>query len=174
MREESRNMAVCSMTAALGVVVMLLGAVLELGVYLCPMVIGLGLIPIGRRYGLKYQLLLWIVISILSFLLVPNPEENLMFAGLFGWYPAVQPKLQKLPRVPRTVVKLLLFNGVALALESLVLLVLVPEAMDSAMAVLLLLLGNALFVLYDRVIDRFDVIVGNLKKRFRCKNSRFF
>lgn len=169
MREQSRRMAVCSMTAALGVVVLLLGAVLELGMYVCPMVVGLCLIPIGRRFGVKYQLLLWVVISLLSLLIVPNPEENLVFAGLFGWYPALQPRMQKLPKLLRTLLKLLLFNAVVIALETLVLYVLVPEAIDSAMLVLLLLLGNVMFVMYDRVIGRFDVIEENLKKRFSRK-----
>lgn len=169
MREQSRRMAVCSVAAALGVVVLLLGAVLELGIYVCPMVVGLCLIPIGRRFGVKYQLLLWIVISFLSFLLVPNPEENLVFAGLFGWYPALQPRMQKLPKILRALLKLLLFNAVVVALEALVLYVLVPEAIDSAMLVLLLLLGNVMFVMYDRVIGRFDVIEENLKKRFSRK-----
>ena len=169
MRDQSRRMAVCSVAAALGVVVLLLGAVLELGIYVCPMVVGLCLIPIGRRFGVKYQLLLWIVISFLSFLLVPNPEENLVFAGLFGWYPALQPRMQKLPKILRTFLKLLLFNAVVVALEALVLYVLVPEAVDSAMLVLLLLLGNVMFVMYDRVIGRFDVIEENLKKRFSRK-----
>ena len=169
MRDQSRRMAVCSVAAALGVVVLLLGAVLELGIYVCPMVVGLCLLPIGRRFGVKYQLLLWIVISFLSFLLVPNPEENLVFAGLFGWYPALQPRMQKLPKILRALLKLLLFNAVVIALETLVLYVLVPEAVDSAMLVLLLLLGNVMFVMYDRVIGRFDVIEENLKKRFSRK-----
>ena len=169
MREQSRRMAVCSVTAALGVVVLLLGAVLELGMYVCPMVVGLCLIPVGRRFGVKYQLLLWIVISLLSFFLVPNPEENLVFAGLFGWYPVLQPRMQKLPKLLRTLLKLLLFNVVVIALEALVLYVLVPEAIDSAMLILLLLLGNVMFVMYDRVVERFDVIEANLKQRFSHK-----
>ena len=162
-------MAVCSMASALGVVVMLLGAVLELGMYVCPMVVGLCLIPIGRQFGVKYQLLIWIVVSILSFLLVPNPEENLVFSGLFGWYPALQPKLQKLPKFLRTVVKFLLFNAVVIALETLLIRVLVPAAIDSEFLLLLLLLGNVMFFMYDRVIDRFDLIEARFRTRFSRK-----
>jgi len=46
---------------------------------------------------------------------------------------------------------------------------LVPEAIDSAMLILLLLLGNVMFVMYDRVVERFDVIEANLKQRFSHK-----
>lgn len=155
------------MMAALGVVIMLLGAVLGLGMYVCPMIVGLCLIPIGQDYGTKYQIMLWIVISILSFILVPNPEENLMFAGLFGWYPALWPKLQKLPKLPRFLLKLLLFNVIVIVLESLIMLVLVPEVMETGMMFLLLVLGNVTFLLYDKVIPRFDAIAKKyLKKAF--------
>lgn len=167
MKHQSRKMALCSMTAALGVVVLLLGSVLGLGMYVGPLLVGMCLIPIGKEYGTKYQLMLWIVISILSFILVPNPEENLMFAGLFGWYPALYPKLEKLPRIPRLIVKLLLFNVIVISLEALVILVLVPEILDGPMIAMLLLMGNVMFLLYDRAIPNFDLIAKRyLKKLF--------
>lgn len=167
MKHQSRKMALCSMTAALGVVVLLLGSVLGLGMYVGPLLVGMCLIPIGKEYGTKYQLMLWIVISILSFILVPNPEENLMFAGLFGWYPALYPKLEKLPRIPRLIVKLLLFNVIVISLEALVILILVPEILDGPMIAMLLLMGNVMFLLYDRVIPNFDLIAKRyLKKLF--------
>ena len=164
MKFQSKKMAVCSMTAAVGVVILLLGGVLGLGMDVCPLLVGLCLMPIGRLYGVKYQLMLWIVISLLSLLLVPNPEENLMFAGIFGWYPALYPKLQKLPKVLRWVVKLLLFNGIVIALEALVMLVLVPEVIGDGMLLLLLLMGNVVFVMYDRVLPNFE---ANLTKRWK-------
>ena len=168
MKNPSRKIAVCSMMAALGVVILLLGAVLGLGMYLCPVLVGLCLIPIGREYGLSTQLMLWIVISILSFLLVPNPEENLMFTGLFGWYPALRPKLQRFPKLPRLLLKLFLFNVIIISLEALVMLVLVPEVMGGLMMAALLLLGNVTFLLYDRAVPMFDVLASKyLKHVFR-------
>ena len=164
MKDQSKRIAVCSITAALGVVVLLLGAVLGLGMYVCPVLVGLCLLPIGNRYGIKYQLILWVVISILSFIFVPNPEENLMFAGLFGWYPALYPKLQKLPKLLRLLVKLLIFNGIVIALEALVVLVLVPEILSAAMILLLLAIGNLTFLLYDKLIPRFPILAGRYLK----------
>lgn len=165
MKQQSKKMAVCSMTAAVGVVILLLGGVLGLGMYVCPLLVGLCLIPIGKRYGIKYQLMLWIVISLLSLILVPNPEENLMFAGFFGWYPALYPRLQKLPNTLRWIVKLLLFNGVVIALEALVMLVLVPEVIGESMLLLLLLLGNVVFVMYDRLLPNFEEKLTNRWER---------
>lgn len=165
MHLQAKRIAVCSMTAATGVVLLLLGAVLGLGIYACPLLVGLCLMPIGKQYGVRYQLLLWAAISVLSLLLVPDVEETFLFAGLFGWYPALYPKLQRLPRLLRLMVKLLLFNVVIVAVEALVMLVLAPEAVAGAMLAVLLILGNVTFLLYDAVIPRFERLADKYGKR---------
>ena len=168
MKQQSRRMAVCGMTVALGVVLMVLGAILELGMYVCPMFVGLFLIPIGNKWGVKYHLLLWAAISLLCLMLVSNLEQNLMFLCLFGWYPALRPRLQRLPRLPRLLVKLALFNAIVIAIEALLILVLVPEAMGTALTVILLALGNVTFLLYDFAIPRFEWLANkHLKKIFK-------
>ena len=166
MKTKAKTVAVCSLCAALGVVILLLGAVLKLGMYVCPVIVGLCLIPIGKEYGVKYQLMLWIAISVLALLLVPDPEENLIFAGFFGWYPALFPKLQKLPKLPRLLLKLLIFNAAIVSIEALVILVLVPEAMGSVMTIILLALGNVVFLLYDRLLPRFEILLRRYFSRF--------
>lgn len=167
MKQQSRRMAVCGMTAALGVVLMVLGALLELGMYVCPMFVGLCLIPIGKEWGIKYHLMLWAAIGLLCLMLVSNLEQNLMFIGLFGWYPALRPRLQRLPSLPRLLIKLALFNAIVVAIEALLILVLVPEAMGTVFTVILLVLGNVTFLLYDFAIPRFEWLANkHLKKLF--------
>lgn len=167
MKQQSRRMAVCGMTAALGVVLMVLGALLELGMYVCPMFVGLCLIPIGKEWGIKYHLMLWAAIGLLCLMLVSNLEQNLMFIGLFGWYPALRPRLQRLPSLPRLLIKLALFNAIVVAIEALLILALVPEAMGTVFTVILLVLGNVTFLLYDFAIPRFEWLANkHLKKLF--------
>ena len=167
MKQQSRRMAVCGMTAALGVVLMVLGAILELGMYVCPMFVGLCLIPIGKEWGTKSHLILWAAIGLLCLMLVSNLEQNLMFIGLFGWYPALRPRLQRLPPLLRLVVKLALFNAIVIAIEALLILVLVPEAMGAVFTAVLLILGNVTFLLYDFAIPRFEWLARkHLKKIF--------
>lgn len=165
MKKQSKRIAVCGITAALGVVIMMLGAVLGIGMYLAPMLVGVCLSPVGREWGTKHQILLWIAISLLSLMLVSDLEENLMFLGLFGWYPVLRPALQKLPPVLRVIAKLLIFNVVVIALELLLLLVLVPESMGTALTVLLLALGNGTFLVYDFAIPRFEILAAKYLKR---------
>lgn len=152
------------MMAALCVVLMVLGAVLELGMYACPLLAGLCFIPIGQKYGRKYHLILFVATALLSFFLVPNIEENLIFAGLFGWYPILRPVLQKLPGVLRWLVKLAVFNGVVVTIEWLVMTVLAPEAMADVMLWVLLALGNVTFIAYDFLIPRLDALMGRIVK----------
>ena len=87
-------MAGCSMMAALSVVILLIGGILELGMYACPMIAGLCILMVGDCYGRKCQIMTWIAVSALSFMLVPNIEENLMYLGVFGVYPILYPYFQ--------------------------------------------------------------------------------
>ena len=164
MKTATKRMAACAMMAALCVVLMVLGAVLELGMYACPLLAGLCFIPIGQKYGRKYHLILFVATALLSFFLVPNIEENLIFAGLFGWYPILRPVLQKLPGVLRWLVKLAVFNGVVVTIEWLVMTVLAPEAMADVMLWVLLALGNVTFIAYDFLIPRLDALMGRIVK----------
>ena len=165
---QSRLAATCGMTAALSVVIMLVGGVLGLGMYVSPMIAGVCLLPIGRQFGRKYHALMWLAVSLLCFILVPNAEENLMYFALFGVYPLLRPMLQRMAPLRRWVCKLLYFNTVVVAVEALVILVLVPEVMPGWMTALLLILGNITFILYDFVIPRAEIILrhylGRIKK----------
>ena len=162
MRTSTKRMATCSMMAALCVVLMVLGAILELGMYACPLFAGLCFIPIGQKYGRKYHITLYVASSILCFLMVPNMEENLMFAGLSGWYPIVRPVLQKLPKVIRWICKLAIFNVVVIAIEWLVMTILVPEAIGGTLLWVLLILGNITFLAYDFMIPKMEVLMGRI------------
>lgn len=161
MKETAKRMASCAMMAALCVVLMLLGAVLELGMYACPLLAGLCFIPIGMRYGRKYHWMLFAVTAALCLLIVPNVEENLMFIGLFGWYPILRPKIHQLPKWLWWPVKLILFNAAVVAVQWLVMTVLAPEVMEQTFLWILLALGNVTLILYDIMIPR---LTGLLKK----------
>lgn len=163
-KKQSKRMAVCGLMTALGVVLMFLGALLGLGTYLIPMLLGMCLSPIGREWGKMYPILLWLAIGLLSLLLVSAPEQNLMFLGLFGWYPILRPTLQRLQKFLRIAVKFFIFNAAVIALEALLVFVLVPEALGTGLTVLLLVLGNVTFFVYDLAIPRFEILVSKYLK----------
>ena len=159
--KQTKRIALGGIMSALCVVIMMIGAIIGLGVYVAPMIAGICLIPTGKKYGKGYHTMLWIIVSILSILLVPDIEEGLMFLCLFGLYPIVQPYFQRLPRIARLIVKLLYFNVVIIAVEAFVMILLVPEAMPPVMMAVLLVLGNVTFILYDAVIPRAERLLDS-------------
>lgn len=167
MKKQSKRIAVCGVTVAVGVVIMLLGNILGLGMYLAPILVGLSLTAVGKEWGIKYQLLLWIAVGILSMLMVSNLEQNLMFICLFGWYPVLRPTIQKWKPLLRVVVKFLIFNVIVVVLEALLILVLVPESLSTGLTILLLVLGNVTFFVYDFAIPRFEFLAAKYLKKIK-------
>ena len=165
--KQARIVAACGMAAALSVVIMLLGGILGLGMYAAPMIAGACLLPIGRSYGRKYHGMLWLAVSLLCFLLVPNVEENLMYLALFGPYPLLYPLFQRLKQPWRWLCKLLYFNLVTVAVEALVIFLLVPEVLTPWMTVTLLALGNLTFILYDRLLPRLAALLHRRLSRLK-------
>ena len=162
MNRKSVQIATGGLTAALCVVLLLLGSIGELGVYAAPMFAGLILVPLGQRWGRRYQFSLWLLISLLSLFLVPSIEENLMFFGLFGWYPILRPTLEKLPKHLRFLAKFLVLNLSFILLEALVMFLLIPAVFSSWLAVAMLLLINITFFFYDLLIPRFGLALHRL------------
>lgn len=165
MSTSTKKVALGGVMTALGVVLLLLGSVLGLGVYAAPMLVGWCLIPLGREWGRGYQVTLWAAISLLSLLLVPDVEEKLMFTFLFGWYPILRPALQKQKKPVRVVLKLVIFNVISVALEAALMLLLVPESAETWMIVLLLVMGNLMFAVYDFAIPVFDLVATRYFKK---------
>ena len=142
--------------AALSIVILMVGASIGIGTYAAPMLAAPLLSPVGRAMGKKYHVLLWIAVSLLSFLLVADVEQNLMYLCLFGLYPIIRPWFHRQKKSLQIPLKLLYFNAVVVSMEALLMLVLVPEVFGLWANLLLLLMGNAVFFCYDRLIPRIE------------------
>jgi len=162
--KETRKIAAGAMMAAVCFVIMLLGLVLGLGTYAAPLLAGVAKIPYGQKYGRKYQLMVFAVSAALCLMLLPGVEQNLMYLGFYGWYPALWPSLQILPKVPRIAAKLIIFNVLFISIEMLVMLVLVPEVMESVLFVIFIITANVAFLAYDYMIPLLDVPFRKIKK----------
>ena len=161
--KQSKIIATCGMMAALAIVIMIVGGFLGIGMYASPMFAGLSLVPIGEKFGKKYHICLWLAVSMLSFMLVPEVEQNLMFLCVFGSYPILYSFFQKLSPKIRIVAKLLYFNIVIISLEYIIVTLLVPEVFEPIWFVVLLLVFNFIFLCYDKIIPN----TGRIMKRFR-------
>ena len=165
MENKAKRMAYSSVGIALSVVIMFLGAVLELGMYASPLIAGMILMFLGTKYGRKWHLSLYIATSILSVLLVPHIEANMMFVGFFGWYPIIRPSLQKLPKGISFAAKVIIFNLTVIVIEYIVVTVLVPEVLTKWMIAILLVIANVAFVMYDALIPRMERVMKVYAKK---------
>ena len=169
--QRASSVALGGVTAALAVVLMLLGGLVPLAVYVCPMLASLLLLPLLDRLGKARCVLWWAAVSILSVLLCPDRETAFVFVFL-GWYPIARPALNRLPRPASAACKLLLFNLCACALYALLILVfqlqaLVAEARETgtALLVVILILANVTFLVFDLVLARLEIVIRNKWKK---------
>lgn len=170
MKEASRRMAVCGMLAALSVVLMLLGSVFGVLVYVCPILTGLATHFVRTEYGARYALTMFSATGLVALMLVPDLEMTAIYLGVAGWYPAVKPTLDKLPRGVNWGSKLLLFNGAVVLAYQVLMAVMGVDGTELGAPwewMLLLVLGNLVFVLYDRALGRLTARrMGQLFRHF--------
>ena len=109
---KTKKLTVCALLAALGVVFVGIGAVLEIVDITASMVASLVLLPILLCYGRGYTLMTFLVTGLLSVILMPHSLAPWMYVGLFGYYPMVKARLDQLPKILRIVLKMILLTVV--------------------------------------------------------------
>lgn len=142
-----------------------------------PAIAGCFLIAVVREAGVKWGLCAYAVTAVLSFFLAPDREAALFYILFFGYYPVIFAVLGRIKnRVGRYTVKLLIFNA-ACILEVLIAVNLfgIPfeemEMLGQFTAVVLLLLANIVFVVYDFALTR---LISDYCYKYRNKIKTVF
>lgn len=156
MGNNTKRLALSGLLAATAMVIMCLGGMIPLATYVCPVLCIMVQYIVLRCCGKRFAWIWYVAVAILSLLLSPDKEAAAVFAML-GYYPMVKPFLDK-SRLAM-LWKLLLFNAVIALLYGLLLRLLgldqlaaEPEEFGAIGLVILLILGNAVFFLVDRVL----------------------
>ena len=158
MHTQARKTALGGMLAALAVVLMTMGGMIPVATYVVPMICMLILKLVASLCGIRIAWAWYGAVTLLGLLLCPDKEAAAVFAAL-GYYPIVKPRLDrtKLPWLWKG----LLFNGSILLLYWILLnlfgigeLVREFEGMGTAMTAVLLVMGNLVFYLLDKVLGR--------------------
>lgn len=162
MNQASRKIAVRGMMTALGTAVMLLGGVIPVATFCCPILAGLVLLPLVFDCGRTHALSAYAAIALLSIMLCPDKEAALLFTFL-GYYPVVKWDFDRKikHRWLRRIAKLALWNTAIGSMYALVFYVLrldqiLADYRDITrfMTVVMLLMGNFTLALYDFVLVR--------------------
>lgn len=170
-KSASRKLALCGILAALAVVLLLLGGFVPFAVYCCPMLAMLLLVPLMEECSVKLCICWYLAVSLLAMLLTPDKETAFVFVFL-GWYPMARRPLGRLPKLPRIIGKLLLFNAAVFAMYALMIFLFRMEAVAAEfrttglpVLILLLVLANILFLVLDVLLGRMTVYFHKRKGR---------
>ncbi len=157
-RKTAYNMALGGVLCALAVVIMVLGGMLGIGTYAAPVLCCLVLELLRRSCGSRLGWVWFAATAILGLLLCPDKEAAFVFLFL-GSYPLLKPGFDRLRG--RLFWKLLYFNGVTAAMYWLLLHLLGMDRLVEEFGQLgtiglaiLLLLGNLVFFLLDKLLQR--------------------
>lgn len=159
---EARLIAFGGMMAAMAVVIMCLGGLIPVATFTVPIICMLILAYVlkfcGRRIGWAW----YGAVSILGLLLGPDKEAAAIFLFL-GYYPILKPRLDRMKL--GILLKALIFNcmillmyGVLIYLMGLQYIAQEYHQLGKIMTVFMLVGGNVVFFLLDKVLRRFNQI----------------
>lgn len=100
MKRQIKCMTVSAMLCALGVVILGLGAIIEVIDLSVAVIASLLIVYAVIEMGGAYPWLIWIVTSIVSILLLPLKTPVLFYAMLAGFYPILKEKIEKRCNLP--------------------------------------------------------------------------
>lgn len=151
-----KEIALGGMLAAVALVIMCLGGMIPLATYICPMLCTITQFIVLRFCGKRIAWVWYCAVALLGLLAGPDKEAAGVFL-LLGYYPIIKPMFDR-SRL-HWLWKLLLFNGAVIVLYKGLLYLLGMSAASSEFEqfgywglVVMLILGNTVFFLLDRVL----------------------
>lgn len=159
---EARFIAFGGMMAALAVVIMCLGGLIPVATFTVPLVCMLILAYVLKFCGKRIGWAWYGAVSVLGLLLGPDKEAAAIFLFL-GYYPILKPGLDRMRL--GIVLKALIFNcmillmyGVLIYLMGMQYIAQEYAQLGQIMTVFMLVGGNVVFFLLDKVLGRFNKI----------------
>ncbi|MBQ8943420.1 MAG: hypothetical protein IJ050_02855 [Clostridia bacterium] len=175
--KQSSKCAIGGIISALSLVMMISVAIIPFLTYALPAAAGLLIVPVVIEIDKKWALGVYVTVSILAILLVPDKEVAVMYAAFFGYYPVIKAVFEKhLPAALSYLLKAVCFAGAMLSSYYLMIKFMGLELDEleefGAFAVPLLLgMGLVAFILYDFVLTRFVIIYD---RKWRKYFKRYF
>jgi len=154
---------------------MFLTGLIPIATLALPAIAGCLLIAVVAEAGVRWAFCVYVVCGVLSFIVAPDREAALFYVLLFGYYPTLFAVIGRIKnRVGRYLVKLLVFNAAIVAEFFIAVKLLgIPfeemELFGQFTALLLFVLGNVVFIIYDLALDRL-ISTYYIKMRPKVKN----
>lgn len=152
------KLAFSSVCASLGTVLMLMTIILPIASYTLVALAGLITSAIVIEINIKYAFSVYLAISLLSLLFVPDKEAVALFIFFFGYYPIIKYFIEKIKnRIIQIIIKLIIFNSSAILFffTSINLLNIPRDSFNIFginIPIIILIIGNIVFLVYDYTI----------------------
>ena len=168
-----KKLALSSILAALGTATITIGSFFEILDLTLAVVASFFALFAYLEIGRRYSLMIYLATSLLSFIIAPSKFCASAYLFFFGFYPLIKPLCERLPKIPSYVLKLLIFNSLLSLLIAVSIYVLGLPPAEFGFSLIVYVLGNAAFILYDEALTRL-VYLYELKLRKRLIKSDFF
>ena len=168
-KNNTKRLTVCAMLCALGVVLLLVGSVIEVMDIAMAALASLLCIFVVIEYGGAAPWLVFAVTGVLSLVLLPNKTPAAMYVVFLGYYPIIKEKLERFKKPIAWFLKEVIFNVALVALFFVVKFLLMPNANEPLMIyVIAFVLFEIAFVLYDIALTRLITLyILRLRDRFK-------
>lgn len=167
-KRSTKALAFSGIATAVISTVMYLSSIVTVFEYCACVVGGLIVTFIIVEFGTKYALTVYFASSVLSVIIIPTKMTLLLFVLFCGWYSFVKRYLDRLPSFIRILSKLAVFNTSLAAITFITVKFLMTEAIAWYMYVLVFLLADLTFLMYDRLIDKL-IFIYVMKYRNKLK-----
>ncbi len=165
-KNSSMKIALCGMTGALCITFLLMGFLFPFATYASPAAAACLLMPIVYEYRQKTAFTLYIAVSFLAFMLVPETEAVFMFIFVFGLYTVLKFSIDKIKSKPLRYFAKFVYINLSLAVSYGLLLIVFPVAVlvnefagyTMGFMILLVILFNITFFIYDKAVEKVLII----------------
>lgn len=160
------KIALCGVTGALCVTILLMGFLFPFATYACPAIAAAFLLPIVYEYKEKTAFTLYLAVSILGLMIVPDQELVFMFIFIFGLYTVIKMPVDRLKSKPLKFLAKLAYINIMLIVVYSILLFIFPVAVlvnefstySIGFVALLFAMFNLTFFLYDKAVEKVLII----------------
>ena len=168
-KNNTKRLTVCAMLCALGVVLLLVGSVVEVMDIAMAALASLLCIFAVIEYGGAAPWLVFASTGVLSLILLPNKTPAFMYVVFLGYYPIIKEKLERLKKPIAWLLKEVIFNIALIALFFIVRFLLMPNATEPLLIyAIAFVLFEVAFVLYDIALTRLITFyILRLRDRFK-------
>ncbi len=155
--KKAKLLALCAVLAALSSVFLILGSLIDTMTFAVAALAALPVLLLLAEFGVLPALGCFLSAGVLSLILAPAKGAALSFLCFFGAYPFFKRIAEKLPRLPRVLLKCGVCAAALLLYAALSLFVFSAELPENAALWLtaFALLAAAAFFLYDRALSLF-------------------